>query len=86
MMTTPLRVVLQPWGFSGPRCRSASELFMEKSRDFLFTQGDVRAETMLDRAVRQELKRRDLMRAVCSSHRTAGTSPLPSEAPKKQLQ
>ena len=58
---------------------------MEKLRSFLDSRAEPRAETVLERAVREELKRLDLMKAVCSSHRTSGTAAVPIEAPKKPM-
>ena len=40
-------------------------------------------ETLLERAVRRELMRMDMMRTGCSSLHTAETSSIPAAEPKK---
>ena len=49
-------------------------------------QDAAKGETLIERAVIRELKRLDLMRSVCSSHRTAGSTPVPAPEPKTRLQ
>ena len=51
---------------------------MDKPQGFY---GMTTGETLLERAVRRELKRIDKVRSVSSAHHTAGTVPLPAPEP-----
>ena len=58
---------------------------MDKLAKFLLPRLEPRAETFLDRAVREELKRHDLTKAVGASHRTSGTGQVPVDPSKTSV-